>query len=274
MKHLEKRLKSRVGVSMMREQRKPLLDKILHGDCLDIMSTIPDDSIDMVLTDLPYGVTQNTWDTVIPFDRLWDHYLRVTKLNAAIVLTATQAFAAQLVTSNPKMFRYDLIWKKNKSTGFLNANRMPLRQHESILVFYRHLPVYHPQKTLGHSPVHSFTKHTSDGSNYGDTKLGIQGGGQTDRHPTSIIDIPVVNNDADNKIHPNQKPVELFEYLIRTFTDEGEVVLDNCIGSGTTAIACLNLGRHFIGVEQDGEFCRLAKERIDKHTERNGGRPI
>jgi len=243
-----------------------LVDRILHGDCLDIMPTIPDASIDMVLADLPYGVTQNQWDQVIPFDRLWNEYRRVTKPNAAIVLTATQPFAAQLVASNPTMFRYDLIWRKNKSTGFLNANRMPLRQHESILVFYRRLPVYHPQKTTGHAPVHSFTKHTGDGSNYGKTKRGVQGGGQTDRHPTSVIDIPVVNNDSTNKIHPNQKPIELFEYLVRTFTDEGAVVLDNCIGSGTTAIACLNTGRHFIGIEQYAEFCRLANERVAQHS--------
>jgi len=241
------------------------VDQILHGDCLDVMPTISDGSVDMVLADLPYGVTQNRWDQVIPCDRLWDEYRRVTKPNAAIVLTATQPFAAQLIASNPRDFRYDLIWRKNKSTGFLNANRMPLRQHESILVFYRRLPVYHPQKSHGHAPVHSFTKHTGDGSNYGRTKRGIQGGGQTDRHPTSVIDIPVVNNDSTNKIHPNQKPVELFEYLVRTFTNERAVVLDNCIGSGTTAIACLNTGRHFIGIEQDAEFCRLASERVAQH---------
>ena len=242
-----------------------LVDQILHGDCLEIMPTIPDASVDMVLADLPYGVTQNEWDKVIPLDRLWHEYRRVTKPNAAIVLTATQPFAAQLIASNRNMFRYDLIWRKNKSTGFLNANRMPLRQHESILVFYRRLPVYHPQKSHGHAPAHSFTKHTGDGSNYGKTKRGVRGGGQTDRHPTSVIDIPVVNNDSDGKIHPNQKPVELFEYLVRTFSDEGAVVLDNCIGSGTTAIACLNTGRHFIGIEQDAAFCRLANERVAQH---------
>ena len=242
-----------------------LVDQILHGDCLDIMPTIPGASVDMVLADLPYGVTQNEWDQVIPVAQLWDEYRRVTKPNAAVVLTATQPFAAQLVASNRKMFRYDLIWRKNKSTGFLNANRMPLRRHESVLVFYRRLPVYHPQKTHNHAPVHSFTKNTGDGTNYGKTKRGVQGGGQTDRHPTSVIDISVVNNDSTEKIHPNQKPVELFEYLVKTFTDAGAVVLDNCIGSGTTAIACLNTGRHFIGIEQDAEFCRLANERVAQH---------
>jgi site-specific DNA-methyltransferase (adenine-specific) len=241
---------------------KAMVDRIVNGDCLDIMPTLPDSSVDMVLADLPYGVTQNSWDQIIPFDQLWGEYRRVTKTNAAIVLTATQPFAAQLIASNYKMFRYDLVWQKNKSTGFLNANRMPLRQHELILVFYHRLPTYHPQKTTGHSPVNSFTKHTSDGSNYGKTKRGIQGGGQTDRHPTSVIEFPVVNNDAKVKLHPNQKPVELFEYLIRTFTDPGDVVLDNCIGSGTTAVACLNTGRHFIGIEEDSEFCRAANERV------------
>jgi len=242
-----------------------MLDVILHGDCLDIMPTIPDASVDMVLADLPYGVTENIWDKVIPLDRLWQEYRRLTTPNAAVVLTATQPFAAQLIASNPREFRYDLIWRKNKSTGFLNANRMPLRQHESILVFYRCLPVYHPQKTTGHAPVHSFTKHTGDGTNYRTTRRGVSGGGQTDRHPTSVLDVAVVNNDSAEKTHPNQKPVELFEYLIRTFTDEEAVVLDNCIGSGTTAVACLNSGRHFIGIEQTAEYYRLANERIARH---------
>lgn len=250
-----------------------LVDQIHCGDCLDIMPTIPDASVDMVLADLPYGVTQNEWDQIIPFFQLWSEYRRITKPNAAIVLTATQPFAAELIISNPKEFRYDLIWKKNKSTGFLNAKRMPLRQHESILIFYRRLPIYHPQKSHGYAPVHSFTKHTSDGSNYGKTKRGIRGGGQTDRYPTSVIDISVVNNDSTEKIHPNQKPVELFEYLIRTFTDGGAVVLDNAIGSGTTAIACLNTDRYFIGIEKDVQFCQLANKRISQHKHALKNRP-
>ena len=244
-----------------------MLDSIFYGDCLNVMPGIPDGTVDMILADLPYGVTQNKWDEIIPLDQLWQEYRRVTKPNAAIVLTAVQPFASQLIVSNPKMFRYDLIWQKNKSTGFLNANRMPLRQHEIILVFYQKLPVYHPQKTIGHAPVHSFTKHTSDGTNYGKTKL-VSGGGQTDRHPTSIIDIPVVNNDSDEKIHPNQKPIRLFEYLVQTFTDTGAIVLDNCIGSGTTAIACLNTNRHFIGIEQDVEFYRFANKRVAQHQQK------
>jgi site-specific DNA-methyltransferase (adenine-specific) len=160
------------------------------------------------------------------------------------------------------MYRFDLIWEKNKKTGFLNANKMPLRSHEHILVFYQQLPVYNPQKTTGHKPAHAFTKHTSDGSNYGKTRIGISGGGQTDRHPCSILNIPVVNNDSAEKNHPTQKPVQLFEYLIRTYTNEGQVVLDNCIGGGTTAIACLSLKRQFIGIELNKDHYEKACSRL------------
>jgi site-specific DNA-methyltransferase (adenine-specific) len=240
------------------------INKIIHGNCLEVMKDIPDSSIDMILTDLPYGVTQNGWDAIIPFDRLWAHYKRIAKPHAAIVLTATQPFASQIIMSNYKMFRYDLIWEKNKVTGFLNSKKMPLRKHELILVFYSKLPVYNPQKTTGHKPVNSFTKNTSDGSNYGQTKLGIKGGGQTDRHPTSIVKFPVVNNDSKEKIHPTQKPIELFEYLIKTYTNEDMVVLDSCIGSGTTAIAARNLNRKFIGIEIDFDFWDLATKRLEQ----------
>ena len=242
-----------------------MLNKIHLGDCLDLMEKIEDNSIDMILCDLPYGMTaRNKWDVIIPFKDLWQQYKRIAKKNAAIVLTAAQPFSAQLIMSNPEMFRYELIWQKNKKTGFLNANRMPLRAHENILVFYEKLPVYNPQKTTGHKPVNSYTKHTSDGLNYGETKTGIKGGGQTDRHPTSVLYFPVVNNDSEDKFHPTQKPVELFEWLIRTYTNEGDVVLDNCIGSGTTAIACLNSGRQFIGIEKDEEYYQRCSDRINE----------
>ena len=238
-------------------------NKIVHGDCLDVMPDIPDKSIDMVLCDLPYGVTaRNDWDEIIPFEKLWREYKRNTKDNGSIVLTAVKPFSSQLILSNPEMFRYDIVWAKNKVTGFLNANRMPLRQHELILVFYGKLPTYNPQKTQGHKPVNSFTKHTSDGTNYGETQIGIRGGGQTDRHPTSIVDFAVVNNDSLEKVHPTQKPVSLFSYLIRTYTNVGDVVLDNCIGGGTTALACLDTQRTFIGIDIDEGYCNIAKKRI------------
>ena len=238
-------------------------NKIICEDCFQAMAKIPDHSVDMILCDLPYGVTtQNKWDVILPFDQLWSNYKRIAKVNAAIVLTATQPFASQLIVSNPKMFRYDLIWEKNKVRGFLNANKMPLRSHESILVFYSKLPAYNPQKTTGHKPVNSYTKHSTDGSNYGKTKTGISGGGQTDRFPTSVIKIPVVNNDSKEKFHPTQKPVVLFEYLIKTYTNSGDIVLDNCIGSGTTAVACVNTGRRFIGIDADEKYCEIAKSRL------------
>ena len=240
-----------------------LINRVILGDCLEVMPQIDSDSIDLILCDLPYGVTaRNKWDQVIPFDKLWEEYTRIAKDNAAIVLTATQPFASQLIMSNPALFRYDLIWTKNKKTGFLNAKKMPLRAHECILVFYKKLPTYNPQKTTGHKPVNSYTKHTSDGTNYGETQKGIKGGGQTDRYPTSVLYFPVVNNDSKEKLHPTQKPVELFEWLIRTYSNENMLVLDNCIGSGTTGIAAVRTNRRFIGIENDEVYYRTACKRV------------
>ena len=240
-----------------------LIDQIILGDCLKIMPKIETKSIDLILCDLPYGMTtRNKWDQIIPFDKLWKEYTRIIKDNAAIVLTAAQPFASQLIMSNPKLFRYDWIWVKNKKTGFLNAKKMPLRAHEHVLVFYKKLPIYNPQKTTGHKPVNSYTKHTSDGLNYGETLTGLKGGGQTDRYPTSILHFPVVNNDSKEKIHPTQKPVELFKYLIKTYTNEEMTILDNCIGSGTTAIAALQTNRKFIGIESNEKYHQAAVERL------------
>lgn len=241
---------------------KKFLNNIVCGDCLELMKELPNKSIDMILCDLPYGVTSRTnWDKQLPFDELWAAYNRVIKDNGAIALTATQPFASQLICSNPKMFKYDLIWKKNKCTGFLNAKKMPLRIHESVLIFYKKTPIYNPQKTTGHKPVNKYTKHT-DGTTYGNTKLGVSGGGQTDRYPRSILEFSVVNNDSDEKIHSAQKPVALFEYLIKTYTNENQIVLDNCAGSFTTAVACENTNRNWICMEKSDKFCDLAKKRI------------
>lgn len=243
-------------------------NQIFCCDCIEAMAQMPSHSIDMVLCDLPYGGTHNYWDLPIPLDDLWGQYRRVTKPNAAIVLTATQPFASQLIASNTKMFRYDLIWEKNRPTGFLNSKRMPLRSHESILVFYRALPTYNPQKTKGHKPLNSYTKYRGDGTNYGKTGISA-GGGQTERLPTSILRVPVVNNDTGERIHPTQKPVELFEYLIMTYTNPGELVLDNCMGGGTTPIACLSAGRDFVGIELHQEFFDSASRRIDLWRKQN-----
>ncbi|AME08513.1 hypothetical protein AUL54_00035 [Bacillus sp. SDLI1] len=214
------------------------------------MNRVPDKTIDLIICDLPYGVTnQNKWDEILPLDELWKQYKRVIKDNGAIVLTAVKPFSSLLIASNPKMYRYDIIWEKNKSTGFLNAKKMPLRSHEEILVFYKKLPTYNPQKTTGHKSANTYTKHTSDGTNYGETKSGISGGGQTDRYPTSVWRIPVMNNDDPRKFHPTQKPVELYEKIIKTYSNEGDTVLDNCSGAGTAAIACINTNRNYICFE-------------------------
>lgn len=236
---------------------------IIHGDCFEVMPRIVTGSIDLIICDLPYGITQNEWDKPLDLGRLWSEYERVIKDNGAIILTAAQPFTSQLVMSNQKLFRYEIIWQKNKTTGFLNAKKMPLRAHESILIFYKKLPTYNPQKTTGHKPVNNFTKNTSDGTNYGQTKTGITGGGQTDRYPTTVLQIPVVNNDSREKIHPTQKPVELLEYLIKTFSNPGDLVLDNCAGSGSTGVAAKRTGRDFILIEKEAAYVESSRRRID-----------
>lgn len=233
------------------------------GDCLSVMNDLDDKSIDMVLADLPFGVTQNTWDKVIPFDLLWKQYKRICKPNAAIVLMGTQPFISKLITSNIKMFRYDFIWHQNKSTGFLNAKIMPLRKHCHIAVFYNKTPIYNPQKTFGHKPVNGYTKHTTDGSNYGSTKTGISGGGSTERYPTSVLNFPVVNNDSKEKFHPTQKPVSLGEYFVKTYTNAQNLVLDNACGSGSFLVAAKNLDRRFIGIDIDQDMINICKKRLE-----------
>ena len=244
------------------------------GCCLDVMKGIESGSVDMVCADLPYGTTSCKWDSVIPLDALWAEYKRVCKPDAAIVLTATQPFTSALVMSNPKWFKHEWVWRKNKATGFLNAKIMPLRNHESVLVFCGRKATYNPQMTAGHRPVNSFTKHTSDGDTVGKTKTGITGGGQTTRYPKTVLEFAVVNQDgtsAEGKYHPTQKPVALMEYLIRTYSNEGQTVLDNSMGSGTTGLACANTGRCFIGIEKDADFFRVSSERISSANA--GGQP-
>jgi len=229
----------------------------LHqGDCLKIMPTIPDGSVDMILCDLPYGLTRNAWDSVISFESLWEQYLRIAKHNTAFVFTATQPFAAALVMSKPKLFRYEWVWSKTLGTGFLNAKKQPLRSHEQILVFYRDQPTYHPQMRFGFKPYTS--KQGRPSSNYGALTPQHVTTSDGSRYPITILQF-----DSDKpKLHPTQKPVALMEYLVRTYTNEGDTVLDNCMGSGTTGVACKNLGRSFIGIEQDLAYFTMAEERI------------
>lgn len=237
------------------------LNKIHQGDCVELMKEIEDKSVDMILCDLPYGTTaRNKWDIIIPFDKLWEQYERIIKDNGAIVLTSQQPFTSKLIMSNEKLFRYEWIWEKTTATGHLNAKKMPMKAHENIIVFYKKLPTYNPQKTKGHEPVHNYTKYQDDGTNYGKTQVGISGGGSTERYPRSV---QTFSTDKQKEaLHPTQKPVALFEYLIKTYTNEGEIVLDNCIGSGTTAIACMNTNRNWIGIEMEEEYVNLANDRI------------
>jgi site-specific DNA-methyltransferase (adenine-specific) len=231
---------------------------LIQGDCLEIMQKIPDESIDMILCDLPYGTTQNKWDVVIPLDLLWKQYNRIAKNNAAIILTATQPFATELICSNKKDFRYDLIWYKALGTGHLNCNRMPMRNHEHILVFYKKLPVYNPQKETGKMRSKGSLRDNTT-TNYGDFK-GVVSYNDT-YYPQSVIDISNGDRTKENQ-HPTQKPVALFEYLIKTYTNENNVVLDNAAGSCTTAIACKNLNRKWICIEKEEKYCEISKKRL------------
>ena len=231
---------------------------MLHlGDCLDVMQGIPDGSVDMVCTDPPYGTTACKWDSVIPFEPMWAQLKRIVKPNGAIVLMASQPFTSALVMSNVGMFRYDLKWIKTQATGFYNANRMPLRAHEDILVFYRSLPSYNPQKTAGEPYVQ---KRGSASNVYQGKDLSVTVNETGMRHPLSW---QVFQRDAD-KVHPTQKPVALMEYLIRTYTNPSETVLDFTMGSGTTGVAAANIGRRFIGIEMDADYFAIAQARIQK----------
>lgn len=247
-----------------------MIGKVHPIDCLNGLTRIADGSVDFVFADLPYGRTQNDWDKLVPTERLWPALRRVCKPTAAMVFTAMQPFTSLLVCSNLADFRYEVVWRKNKVRGFLNAKRQPLRTHESVLVFYRQQPTYAPQMTSGHKPVNSYTKHTSDGTNYGATKAGVKGGGSTTRYPTSVLDIPVLNNDDPEHIHPTQKPVALVEWFLRTYTQPGDLVLDPTAGSGTSLVAAAGLGRQYIGFETDAEMAVRANDRISNLTRKVG----
>lgn len=233
---------------------------LLHGDCLERMKEIPDGSVDLVLVDLPYGTTQNKWDSVIDLEAMWLELARICHSRTPKVMFAQTPFDKVLGCSNLKELKYEWVWEKTTATGHLNAKKMPMKAHENILVFYDKLPTYNPQKTSGHKPANSYTKHQDDGSNYGKTKVGVSGGGQTDRYPRSV---QVFKTDKQQvSLHPTQKPVALLEYLINTYSNEGDTVLDFTMGSGSTGVACLNTNRKFIGIEMDEGYFNIAKDRI------------
>lgn len=232
---------------------------IKQGDCLELMRDIPDGSIDMILCDLPYGITACKWDVIIPFEPLWEQYNRIIKDNGAIVLFGTQPFTSMLVCSNLNMFKYEWIWEKTEATGFLNAKKMPLKSHENILVFYKKLPTYNPQYSKG--KPYKYEKYRIESDIYGESS-GTGGVIENDgrRYPKSIL---TLKKDKQSKaLHPTQKPVSLLEYLIKTYTNEGETVLDNCMGSGSTGVSCIHTNRNFIGMELDETYFKIAEERI------------
>lgn len=230
---------------------------IKQGDCLELMKDIPDESIDMILCDLPYGTTKNKWDSVIPLNKLWKSYERIIKDNGAIVLFSQMPFSAELVHSNLKLFKYEWIWQKDNGTGFLNAKKMPLKIHENILVFYKKLPLYNPQMRTGFKPYKC--KQGRHSTNYGAYEQGHITESNGERYPIDIIKFK-----KDSGLHPTQKPVELLEYLIKTYTNENETVLDNCMGSGSTGVACINTNRNFIGYELDEKYFEIAEKRINE----------
>ena len=259
------------------------LDHIYNMDCLEGMKMIPDNSIDCIICDLPYGTTACAWDSIIPFDKLWEQYHRVSKPNAPIVLFGSEPFSTMLRMSNLKDWRYDWIWDKDKGSGFANANKMPLKAHEIISVFYGKLPTYNPQKEVGrpyHCSAHvrlknneALSARTLSEEEKADiskvkSRANIAAVYQTetknngDRFPTSVLRFPR----EFNGFHPTQKPVNLLRYLIATYSNEGDTILDNCMGSGTTAIACIKEQRHYIGFELNEEYYKNALKRIEAET--------
>lgn len=242
------------------------LNTVYNEDCLEGMKRIPDKSVDMILCDLPYGTTACKWDTIIPFESLWEQYERVIKDSGAIVLFGSEPFSSRLRMSNLKIYKYDWYWNKSKPIGFANAKKMPLKDIETVSVFYKKPPSYFPQNIVRVDKLKNNSTKVIKGKH-----MSAQNGGafKTDKYiqeftnyPRQVLKIPI----EGKNIHPTQKPVPLFEYLIKTYTNEGETVLDNCMGSGTTAIACINTKRNYIGFEMDEEYYRLLTKRIEEHT--------
>jgi site-specific DNA-methyltransferase (adenine-specific) len=234
------------------------MNRIIHGDCLEIMPTL-DIKVDMILADLPYGTTACKWDTIIPFEPLWEQYKRIIKDNGAIVLTASQPFTSALVMSNVKMFKYEWIWEKHQGTNPMLVKISPLKSHENILVFAKEKTVYNPQMTKG-MPYSGFISEKTQSEVYGGGKSIHRENKDGTRYPKTVLKF---TKDKGKRFHPTQKPVELCEYLIKTYTNENELVLDNCAGSGTTAIAAIRTKRNWICIEQDENYCEIGRKRVE-----------
>lgn len=241
--------------------------KLWQGDCLQLMNDIPNKSVDCIITDLPYGQTQrNKWDSVIPFEPLWEQYKRIIKDNGAIILFGNGMFTAELMMSNKSMWKYNIIWEKTQPTGFLNAKKMPLRNHEDICIFYKKPPTYNPQKTTGHTRKVSKAEHKvgcKNTSDYGEH--GLTTYDSTERYPKSVWKF--AKDIQKSALHPTQKPLALIEELIKTYTNEGDLVLDSCAGAMTTALACIKTKRRCISIEKDEVYYRVGCNRINKYME-------
>mgnify|MGYP000928305744 CR=1 FL=1 len=238
----------------------PMINQLFEDDCMECMKSIPDGSIDMILCDLPYGTTQNQWDCYIPLDQLWDQYIRIIKPNGAIVLTSHGLFTAKIIMSQPKLYKYKWVWEKSKPTNFLNAKKQPLRKHEDVCIFYKKQPTYNPQMVPGDPYDKGVRKDQLSGS-YGDFQpVHVYSNGE--RYPTDIIYVKTAESEGE-VLHPTQKPIELGRYFVRTYSNPGDVVLDNTFGSGSFLVAALMEGRNFIGIEKNEDVALFKKDKID-----------
>ncbi len=244
------------------KKRKALtntLNELIYGDCLDVMESMDEKSVDFILTDPPYGMTAQKWDSILPFDEVWSNFNRIIKDNGVIAVFSCQPFTTKLISSNSKKFKYCWYWMKNQGTNFFHAKRMPIRKVEEICIFGGKR--YYPQITDGHVPTNdSFGSH--NGEVYHGTRRRNYKGGHTTRYPTNILDFKCVDNYS--RLHPSEKPVLLLEYLINTYSQEGDIVLDPCMGAGSTAIAAMRTGRNYIGIENDENYLNISQERIDE----------
>ena len=239
------------------------INQVYKENCIgeNGMCLIDDKSIDCIICDLPFGTTKNKWDSIIDLNLLWEQYEKIIKDNGCIALFAQTPFDKILGASNLKLLKYEWVWEKEQGTGHLNAKKMPLKIHENILIFYKKLPIYNPQMTQGHTPSAKNGSHKKEQTNYGKFNH-VSTGGSTTRYPKSIIKFNRVY--SHNLIHPTQKPVELIEYLIRTYTNENDLILDNCMGSFTTAVACINTNRNYIGFENNDKYFELGQKRLEE----------
>jgi site-specific DNA-methyltransferase (adenine-specific) len=253
-------LKIKEGVERQEKPINYFLNRVFEGDCMDIMPNIPPRSVDMILCDLPYGTTQNAWDSVIPLSKLWTQYERVIKDRGVIALTGQGVFTANLILSNPRLFKYKITWVKSKSTNFLNAKKQPLRKHEDICIFYKNQPSYNPQMTYGEPYNKGFRKNQLTGS-YGDFNS-VEVKSRGERYPTDVVYFKTAESEGE-VYHPTQKPVELGRYLIKTFTKPGDIVLDNTCGSGSFLVSAVLEGRDFIGIELNQEVYLHKKHRVN-----------